>query len=128
RAPNADTGLLRVPFFSNINAMANRRERVQSGISRRFRWLLYFIWVLLVISAAGPMHIGDPVVVRDKARDLMLAVDVSVSMRMTDLRLKGEQVDRLTAVKEVLNEFFDRRTGDRLGLILFGSQAYLQTP
>ena len=58
----------------------------------------------------------------------MLAVDLSNSMLQEDLRLKGEQVNRLVAVKSVLHDFIDRRDTDRLGLVLFGSQAYLQTP
>lgn len=128
RAPNADTGLLRVPFFDAIDELAHRRERNQPGTRRGFRWLLYLIWTLLVIAAAGPTYIGDPVTVHDKARDLLIAVDVSESMRTPDLTLRGEPVDRLTVVKDVLSAFIDRRNSDRLGLILFGTQAYLQTP
>ncbi len=128
QAPDSNTGLLRVPFFDAIDELAHRRERNRAAVSWRFRLLLLCIWLLLVIAACGPTYIGDPVTVRDKARDLMIAVDVSQSMQTPDLTLRGEQVDRLTVVKDVLNEFIDRRNGDRLGLILFGTQAYLQTP
>lgn len=128
RAANADTGLLRVPFFASINDLANKSERNPGAQSRSMRLLLLLIWTLLVIAAAGPLHIGEPVTIRDKARDLMLAVDVSGSMVYQDLRVQGEQVDRLTAIKHVLHEFIERRNGDRMGLILFGTQAYLQTP
>ncbi|HVL02482.1 MAG TPA: VWA domain-containing protein [Dongiaceae bacterium] len=128
RASRGDSGLLRVPFFDAIDELAHRRERNRSARSWYYRLLLLTIWVSLVIAACGPTYIGDPITVRDKARDLMFAVDVSGSMQMTDLTLRGEQVDRLTVIKDVLNEFIDRRNGDRMGLILFGSQAYLQTP
>lgn len=127
-AASTDTGLLRVPFFDAIDELAHRRERNRSSRSWRLRFALFCIWVSLVIAACGPTYIGDPITVHDKARDLMFAVDVSGSMQMTDLTLRGEQVDRLTVIKDVLNEFIDRRNGDRMGLILFGSQAYLQTP
>ncbi len=127
-ASSNDSALLRVPFFNSVNDMANRKDRNRSGSSRGFRLLLVLIWVLLVISAAGPQYIGEPVSITSKARDLMLAVDVSESMRATDLQLKGERVDRLTVVKSVLNDFIEKRTQDRMGLILFGSNAYLQTP
>lgn len=128
RASSTDSGLLRVPFFNSVNDMASRKDRNSNSRNRGFRVLLFLIWVLLVIAAAGPQYIGDPVSITSKARDLMLAVDVSQSMRMNDLRLKGDQVDRLTAVKTVLNDFIEKRHSDRMGLILFGSQAYLQTP
>ena len=121
RASSHDSALLRVPFFNSVNDMANRRDRNRSGSSRSFRLLLILIWVSLVIAAAGPQYIGEPVSITSKARDLMLAVDVSESMRATDLQLKGERVDRLTVVKSVLDEFIERRTQDRMGLILFGS-------
>lgn len=128
QAASGDSGMLRVPFFASINDMAQRRDHNPARLSRRKRLLLLTIWTLLVAAAAGPMYIGDPVSIRDKARDLMLAVDVSGSMVYQDMRVKGEQVDRLTAVKHVLHEFIKERNNDRLGLILFGSQAYLQTP
>lgn len=128
KAANHDSSLLRVPFYSNVNDMAGKNDKNSQSHSRGFRALLFLIWILLVVAAAGPQYIGEPVSITSKARDLMLAVDVSQSMRYNDLRVKGEQVDRLTAVKSVLNEFVERRHSDRMGLILFGSQAYLQTP
>jgi len=61
-------------------------------------------------------------------RDLLLAVDISGSMETEDMQLGRQVTDRLTAVKAVAGNFIDHREGDRLGLILFGDQAYLQTP
>ena len=58
----------------------------------------------------------------------MLAVDLSNSMRERDFILGNQRVDRLTATKAVANQFIEQRAGDRIGLILFGSQAYLQAP
>lgn len=128
RAEQSDSGLLRVPFFNNVHDVANRKARISKSVNRGSRLLLFLIWVLLVISAAGPQYIGEPIHITSKARDLMLAVDVSESMRMSDMQLKGEAVDRLVIVKSVLDDFIQRRTSDRLGLILFGTRAYLQTP
>ena len=58
----------------------------------------------------------------------MLAIDVSPSMQEKDLSIGNQAVDRLTVLKNIISDFIDRRQGDRLGLILFGSKAYLQTP
>ena len=61
-------------------------------------------------------------------RDLLLSVDLSGSMEEQDFQLNGEWVDRLTALKSVATDFIERRVGDRVGLILFGREAYLQAP
>lgn len=58
----------------------------------------------------------------------MLAVDISGSMGTEDLQLKGQIVNRLTVVKNVVSQFVVARDGDRVGLILFGTNAYLQAP
>ena len=58
----------------------------------------------------------------------MLAVDISGSMESEDMVIGNRQVTRLTAVKAVASDFIEQRKGDHIGLILFGSQAYLQAP
>jgi Ca-activated chloride channel family protein len=85
-------------------------------------------WLLLVMAAARPQSIGEPLQLPVSGRDLLLAVDISGSMETPDMQLGRQVTDRLTAVKAVAGEFIGRREGDRLGLILFGEQAYLQTP
>lgn len=95
------------------------------------RWtmrLAMLAWVMLVLAAARPQWTGDPVHSPVTGRDLMLAVDLSGSMATQDFHLEGRLVDRLTALKAVAGGFIQRRTGDRLGLILFGRNAYLQAP
>jgi Ca-activated chloride channel family protein len=89
---------------------------------------LWASWTLVVLAAARPQHIGEPLSLPTSGRDLLLAVDLSGSMEEQDFELAGEWVDRLTATKVVASEFIDTRVGDRLGLILFGREAYLQTP
>jgi Ca-activated chloride channel family protein len=86
------------------------------------------IWLLLVLAAARPQWIGEPLPLPLAGRDLMLAVDISGSMVEEDMVIGARVTDRLTAVKAVAGDFIERREGDRIGLILFGQQAYLQTP
>ncbi|ANQ28557.1 IMP dehydrogenase [Vibrio natriegens] len=86
------------------------------------------IWTLLIIACARPVWFGDPIEFQPKYRDLMLVVDLSGSMQKEDMNLDGEFTDRLTAVKKVLSDFVATRKGDRLGVVLFGDHAYLQTP
>ena len=92
------------------------------------QWLAVLAWLLLVLAASRPQWLGEAVSMPLSGRDLMLAVDLSDSMRTADFRIEGEQVNRLQATKQVASRFIERRRGDRLGLILFGTRAYLQAP
>lgn len=89
---------------------------------------LSLVWGLVVVAAARPQYVGDPDALPMTGRDLLMAVDLSGSMEERDFELNGEWVDRLTATKAVAKDFIDRRVGDRIGLILFGRETYLQTP
>jgi Ca-activated chloride channel family protein len=103
----------------------------ERALAPRPSWLLamsILIWLLLVIAAAGPRWVGDPVALPATGRDLMLAVDISESMLAEDMELNGARANRLMVVKSVVGDFVRRREGDRLGLILFGSNAYLHVP
>lgn len=102
---------------------------VMSTRGERIRLLLAsLIWILLLLAAARPAWHGEAVALPVSGRDLLLAVDISGSMQIRDFELSGQQIDRLTATKRVADEFINRREGDRVGLILFGSEAYVQTP
>jgi Ca-activated chloride channel family protein len=97
--------------------------------ARRLRLaVLTLVWLLAVFAAARPQFVGEPVALPISGRDLLLSVDLSGSMEEQDFQLNGEWVDRLTALKSVATDFIDRRVGDRVGLILFGREAYLQAP
>ncbi|MGN6093441.1 MAG: VWA domain-containing protein [Luteibacter jiangsuensis] len=104
---------------------------VQSSLSRApfaATVLLALAWLCLVAAAARPQHLGPPEPQRRSGRALMMAVDLSGSMSLDDMQLAGRQVTRFAAVEAIAGDFIDRRAGDELGLILFGSQAYLVTP
>ncbi|WP_262966038.1 vWA domain-containing protein [Methylobacter psychrophilus] len=116
---------LKVPFMDDFSEGQTR------AVSQTRQWpllLAAIAWFLLVIACARPQWLGEPIEQAVSGRDLMLAVDLSASMQEQDFIINKEPVDRLTATKEVAVDFINRRIGDRLGLILFGTQAYLQTP
>ncbi len=98
------------------------------GSSRWLKLLLAFAWILLVLALARPQHIGENTQMPVTGRDLMLAVDISPSMEERDMVLQGRVLNRLEALKVVLDDFIDRRQGDRLGLLLFGTEPYMQAP
>ena len=121
-----DQAALKVPFLEDFNAVASSHKDATSQ-----RWLLFLAmiaWCLAVLAATRPQWLGDPIEQAISGRDLMLAVDLSGSMEEQDFIVNGQPVDRLTATKKIAGDFIARRVGDRVGLILFGTQAYLQTP
>ena len=127
RSANSESPYLESTMLLSIAETQNRL--VSSTSQRRLLILLLIIaWLSLVTATARPVHIGDPVALPTTGRDILLAVDISGSMEREDMIINGRQVNRLYAVKSVVSEFVNTREGDRLGLILFGERAYLQTP
>ena len=127
RSANSESPYLESTILLSIAETQNRL--VSSTSQRRLLTLLLIIaWLSLVTAIARPVNIGDPVALPTTGRDILLAVDISGSMEREDMIINGRQVNRLYAVKSVVSEFVDTREGDRLGLILFGERAYLQTP
>jgi len=117
---------LKVPVAQEFADLAGLRS---PDVARRWRLaVLAAVWVLAVLAAARPEFVGEPVALPMTGRDLLLSVDLSGSMEEQDFQLNGQWVDRLTATKAVATEFIERRVGDRVGLILFGREAYLQAP
>jgi Ca-activated chloride channel family protein len=127
--PAADSGeaALKVSFLSELEGMAGRRARANlPGWRRQLPFVS--LWLLLLLAAARPQWLGDPLPIAASGRDLLVAVDVSGSMDYPDMVWRNDEVSRLALVKLLLGDFLEHRQGDRVGLILFGSQAYLQAP
>ena len=126
---------LKVPFISDLERISiksgslwNIGSANNEKIFSKFFWLLYLIWFLLVFAAARPQWLGEPVRLKNESRDILLVLDISNSMLTPDFSLNGYQIDRLTALKKAAGEFLKKRSEDRIGLILFGTRAYLQAP
>lgn len=117
---------LRVPFLSEFNSGFKSEHRVD--VKRKLLFLAVLAWCCLVLAGTRPLWLGDFIEIPVSGRDLMLAVDLSKSMIEEDFVIDDKLVNRLYATQAVAGEFIERRIGDRLGLILFGEQAYLQTP
>ena len=116
-----------VPFFTSLKSVVSSSPRLGSR-----SWILSLVallcWLLLVVAATRPQWVGEPVQLPTTGRDLMLSVDISGSMEAQDIQLEGRSATRLEVVKSVVGDFVERRTGDRLGLILFAARAYTQAP
>lgn len=126
KKPIAQDAALQVPFLDDFKL--SQSVGLQQKNTHWVTYLSLLGWCLMILAASRPQWLGEPISINISGRDLMMAVDLSESMRVKDFEINGNFVDRLTATKVVMNEFIDNRKGDRLGLILFGTQAYLQTP
>ena len=123
---------VKVPFFDKLVELSQVRPETGAMVltrNRLQRFLVGLMWLCLVLAAAKPEWTAPPIEQQKSGRDLMIAVDLSGSMEAQDFTLPdGSSVNRLQAVKRVLADLANRRASDRLGLIVFGAAAYLQTP
>jgi Ca-activated chloride channel family protein len=122
---------LRISFKEDIDAI-NQSKSTISGISRASFWqkvLLGSIYLLVLTALAKPQYIGEPLSKEISQREVLVAIDLSGSMSTMDFKdSNGTSIDRLEAVKMVLGNFFKARSGEKIGLILFGSAAFVQAP
>ena len=123
---------VRAPWFQRVAELLGEKPTVGAVIikPRRVQRILQGLaWILLVVALAGPQYLEPPVSRTLPTRDLLMLVDLSGSMETEDFtNAEGKTVDRLSAVKEVLDDFLTRREGDRVGLIVFGNAAFVQVP
>ncbi len=112
---------LRVPFLREARAWS---QAGAGGRPRARLWFAIAAWAALVAAACRPQWIGEPVGVPASGRSMLLALDISASMRTAVLGSEmGLEVMRRTA-----RAFVASRAGDRIGLVVFGSRAYVQAP
>ncbi|WP_152287702.1 VWA domain-containing protein [Flavicella marina] len=90
--------------------------------------MLSFVWVLLLLSLSSPQLVGKAELKPKNSRNFLIVADLSFSMAQKDWKIENKPVTRWEAVTSVMNEFIEKREGDRMGLVLFGSNAYVQAP
>jgi len=117
---------LRVPDVTPYESLASGQAKTGRGIISAL--LLLLMWACLIFAAARPQSFGEPLGVPITGRDLMLCIDISGSMNETDLYSGNLPATRMSVVKNVAQDFVSRRAGDRIGLIMFGTKAYVQSP
>ena len=122
---------LHVPFFAPLARITGQVPATGSVVLARGladRLAMPLAWALTVLAAAGPQWVDPPIERIESGRDLLLAVDLSQSMETKDFPdPAGRRIERLAAVRRVLAEFVGRRKGDRIGLVVFGSGAYVES-
>jgi Ca-activated chloride channel family protein len=129
--PESRSGLT-VPFLDRLAQVTGQTPGATSVVLHG-RWprhaAVLMAWTCTVTALSRPQWIEPPITKTLPVRDLLLAVDLSGSMDTKDFtNAKGEKIQRLAAVKEVLDGFLSRQKGERLGLIFFGTAPFVQAP
>lgn len=124
---SSPVGALKVPFFNRLMQGTSGGQRSRT-VNPLMVLISSLIWILLVTALARPALVGPEVPLPVKGRDIMMAIDLSGSMKEEDLAVNGRVVTRLDVIKQAASDFILRRVGDRVGLVLFSDRAYLQAP
>ena len=127
----AEAGV-RVPFFASLVRITGTTPESGGVAARRPGWrmaVLVLCWLLAVLALTRPQRVEPPLHRDQPTRDLLLLVDLSASMDTRDFTdASGQTVDRVAAVKSVLDDFLARRKGDRVGIVVFGSAPFVLVP
>jgi Ca-activated chloride channel family protein len=126
-AAKQEIALLAPTIMQRLNT--GNQPKIEANVKQHNLPIIYLIlWILVVIAASRPALFVEPTSFNTTGKDMILAVDLSGSMEKPDMRVSGQKVNRLVAVKYVVQDFIKQREGDRLGLVVFGSQAFIQSP
>lgn len=115
-----ESGALRYPDASKMPGRATARVRA----ARALPWLSVVVLALMIVAMARPQRLQEVGTVSSEGIDIMLALDISGSMRAMDMGARN----RFEVAREVMREFIARSSGDRLGLVVFSGQAFTQCP
>ncbi|MEM8594237.1 MAG: VWA domain-containing protein [Pseudomonadota bacterium] len=126
-AKSGNDDALWTPFFDRLSN--HHADQASASQSNPFMWLLLaLIWLTVLLAASRPHMVSDEMQIPSQTRDILLAVDISGSMDEADMRYQNTAIRRIDLVKQLLGDFIERRQGDRLGLIVFGTKAFLHAP
>jgi len=121
--PQIQENALIHPFadlFSELNQAITQTKKIP--------WCWLTGLTLITLALSQPQWIDTSSEDKRYGRDIILALDVSGSTRAQDFLIDGQVIDRLDMIKHVANNFIDHRQGDRIGIIIFGDDAYTLIP
>lgn len=122
---------LMAPFFQRAVRISGAAPRKNAWITRKNFWMysvLLLCWICLLAAASSPRYVSKPERQPKTVRSFLIAADISFSMAETDWVVGGKRMSRWEAVKSLMKEFVEKRKSDQIGLVVFGSNAYIQAP
>lgn len=120
-----------LPVYEKAVGYTGEKPRKSALVKRKnfFQWLVLALsWALVLAALSSPQLVGEPEMKVKTSRNFLIAADISFSMAQNDWVIDGQKARRWDAVKEVMHDFIQKRQGDRMGLVFFGSNAYVQAP
>jgi Ca-activated chloride channel family protein len=125
--PNVNNGLL-IPFYDDL--LNNKNLNIHKSTTNIFNFvnlLKMIIWILFIVALMRPVWLGKPISLPIPTHDIIMAIDISGSMQAEDMSEQYRQT-RLDVVKQIAKQFIEMRSSDRIGLVFFGSQAFVSSP
>lgn len=123
-----NTGLY-IPYYQDLLSQYNNIEIKQNKNIKLniLNILLFLTWISFIIAIMRPIHIGKPINLPTPSHDIIMALDISKSMLTEDMSKKRD-INRLDIVKQIGHDFINKRTNDRVGLVFFGTSAFVSSP
>lgn len=90
--------------------------------------LRFFALIFFIIALARPQQVNATSQIQESGIDMMLAIDLSPSMRALDYMKDGQEISRVEIVRETVKQFIQDRPNDRIGIVAFAGLAYLVSP
>ena len=108
-----------------VEGLTNMRHSRAGAFLAAMRWL---VLTLFIVALAQPRLSKSTTEVKASGVDIVVAFDMSGSMNIGDYIVQNQQVRRFDISKAVLKKFIGERPNDRIGLVVFGSQAFIASP
>jgi Ca-activated chloride channel family protein len=109
-----------------LRAITNITRTRSGGVLAALRW---FVLALFIIALSQPrLTKFDTTKATASGIDIVVAFDLSGSMAAEDFEIRGQRVNRVDMARAVLKGFIDKRPSDRIGLVAFGTEAYIASP
>jgi len=108
-----------------VRGLTQARRSRAGQLLAALRWLAL---IALIVALAQPRLTKSETKVTVSGVDIVVAFDLSGSMAAEDFELRGQRVNRLEMARDVLQRFIEQRPNDRIGLVVFATEAYIATP
>lgn len=114
--------------LSSDKIFSSRQKSFRERLEVFIPWMRALALCFLIVALARPQFGNKYTEIDSEGVDIMLVLDTSGSMQALDLKLEGEEANRLEVVKSVVSDFIKGRHYDRIGMVVFGTEAYTQCP